>query len=106
MNGSITPTNNLGQFDVWTFHAYYGAATLGLSENGTSGHGMPCLTKNAAMTLRSGRMTPGAIVFWHGPDFSNRRRCFFGVMAEEALPIRRLFSQAVLPMKASDGKAT
>jgi hypothetical protein len=41
MNGTITPTNNLGQFDVWTFHAYYSNPTLGLSENGTSGHGIP-----------------------------------------------------------------
>ena len=29
MNGNITPTNNLGQFDVWTFHAYYSVADFG-----------------------------------------------------------------------------
>jgi hypothetical protein len=68
MNGNITPTNNLGQFDVWTFHAYYGVATLGLSENGTSGHGMPVFDEECGNASPFGSYDPRRfrILAWTG----------------------------------------
>ena len=68
MNGTITPTNNLGQFDVWTFHAYYSAATLGLSENGTGGHGMPVFDEECGNAAPFGSYDPRRfrILAWTG----------------------------------------
>ncbi|HTB83548.1 MAG TPA: Calx-beta domain-containing protein [Candidatus Sulfotelmatobacter sp.] len=68
MNGNITPNNNLGQFDVWTFHSYYSSATLGLSENGTSGHGMPVFDEECGNAAPFGSYDPRRfrILAWTG----------------------------------------
>jgi hypothetical protein len=79
MNGTITPTNNLGQFDVWTFHAYYSAATLGLSENGTSGHGMPVFDEECGNSGPFGSYDPRRyrILGWTG-FFKQTSMLFWG----------------------------
>jgi hypothetical protein len=79
MNGNITPTNNLGQFDVWTFHAYYGTATLGLSENGTSGHGMPVFDEECGNEAPFGSYDPRRfrILAWTG-FFKQTSMLFWG----------------------------
>jgi hypothetical protein len=79
MNGTITPTNNLGQFDVWTFHAYYSAATLGLSENGTSGHGMPVFDEECGNAGPFGSYDPRRyrILAWTG-FFKQTSMLFWG----------------------------
>jgi hypothetical protein len=79
MNGSITPTNNLGQFDVWTFHAYYSSATLGLSENGTSGHGMPVFDEECGNAAPFGSYDPRRyrILAWTG-FFKQTSMLFWG----------------------------
>jgi hypothetical protein len=79
MNGNITPTNNLGQFDVWTFHAYYGVATLGLSENGTSGHGMPVFDEECGNDAPFGSYDPRRfrILAWTG-FFKQTSMLFWG----------------------------
>jgi Domain of unknown function (DUF5060)/Calx-beta domain/Immunoglobulin domain/Protein of unknown function (DUF4038) len=68
MNGNITPTNNLGQFDVWTFHAYYSSPTLGLAENGTSAHGMPVFDEECGNAGPFGSYDPRRyrILAWSG----------------------------------------
>jgi hypothetical protein len=68
MNGNITPNNNLGQFDVWTFHAYYSMPTLGLSENGVGGHGMPVFDEECGNAGPFGSYDPRRyrIMAWTG----------------------------------------
>ena len=79
MNGNITPTNNLGQFDVWTFHAYYSNPTLGLSENGTSGHGMPVFDEECGNAGPYGSYDPRRfrIMGWTG-FFKQTSMMFWG----------------------------
>ena len=79
MNGNITPTNNLGQFDVWTFHAYYSNPTLGLSENGTSGHGIPVFDEECGNAGPYGSYDPRRyrIIGWTG-FFKQTSMLFWG----------------------------
>ena len=79
MNGNITPTNNLGQFDVWTFHAYYSNPTLGLSENGTGGHGMPVFDEECGNAGPFGSYDPRRyrIMAWTG-FFKQTSMMFWG----------------------------
>lgn len=58
MNGSVTPTNNFSQFDVWTFHAYYSNPTLDLVENGPGGRGLPVFDEECGNAAPFGSYDP------------------------------------------------
>jgi hypothetical protein len=79
MNGNITPTNNQSQFDLQTFHAYYSSPTLGLSENGVSGHGMPVFDEECGNAGPYGSYDPRRyrIIGWTG-FFKQTSMMFWG----------------------------
>lgn len=92
MNGSVTPTNNLSQFDVWTFHAYYSAPTMGLVENGTGGHGMPVFDEECGNYAPFGSYDPRRfrIMAWTGV-FQQTSMMFWG-FGGGGLPFKTTFA--------------